>query len=177
MQRRFALTVFAAVGLAALTASRVGLAQETAAPGTITTVAGTGPAGFSGDGGPATQARLANPWGVVVDAAGNVFVADHDNYRVRKVSPSGMISTVAGTGKVGFSGDGGMATQARLSFPTLMTWDLAGDLFIADGISDGISDGYSHRVGRSVRRVSSPPSRGPAGSASPGTRVPPSPRR
>jgi sugar lactone lactonase YvrE len=132
MKRRFALPVFAAVGLAALTGSRVGLAQQTATTGTITTVAGTGQAGVLGDGGPATQARLLFPFGVVVDAAGNLFIADADNNRVRKVSPAGMISTVAGTGHAGFSGDGGLATQARLSFPTLMALDQAGNLFISD---------------------------------------------
>jgi hypothetical protein len=131
MQRRFALPVFAAVGLAALTGSRVGTAQETATPGTITTVAGTGQLGFSGDGGPATQARLAFPFSVGVDAAGNVLIADTDNNRLRKVSPAGMISTVAGTGKVGFSGDDGYATEARLN-PWTLVLDGAGNLFIED---------------------------------------------
>jgi hypothetical protein len=131
MERRFALPLFAAVGLAALTSSGVGTAQETATPGTIKTVAGTGQAGFSGDGGPATQARLAFPFSVVVDATGNVLIADTDNNRVRKVSPSGMISTVAGTGQLGFSGDGGLATQARLN-PWTLVLDGAGNLFIED---------------------------------------------
>jgi hypothetical protein len=133
MERHLALPLLAAVGLAALFGSRVGMAQGAAAPGTITTVAGTGAAGFSGDGGPATQARLAFPFSVVVDAAGNLLIADTDNKRVRKVNPAGMISTVVGTGKLGFSGDGGPATEARLNFPTLMATDLAGNLFISDG--------------------------------------------
>jgi sugar lactone lactonase YvrE len=137
MQRRFALPVFAAVGLAALTATRVGLAAEeipapAPAPGTITTVAGTGQRGFSGDGGPAARARLAFPFSVVVDAAGNLFIADAYNNRVRQVSPSEMISTVAGTGQAGFSGDGGPASKARLSLPALMASDLAGNLFISE---------------------------------------------
>jgi sugar lactone lactonase YvrE len=133
MQRRFALPLFAAVGLAALTGSRVGTAQETATPGTITTVAGTGQRGFSGDGGPATQARLHLPSGVVVDAAGNLFIADAENNRVRKVSPAGMIATVVGTGQLGFSGDGGLATEARLNFPIGgLALDKAGNLFIGD---------------------------------------------
>jgi NHL repeat len=85
MDRRFALLLVAAVGLAALTGSGVGMADEQApAPGTITTVAGTGQVGFSGDGGPATQARLNIPFGVTVDSAGNLFIADGNNYRVRK---------------------------------------------------------------------------------------------
>src|SRR5690348_9630632 len=100
MQRRFALPVLAAVGLAALTGPRVGTAQETATPGTITTVAGTGEEGFSGDGGPATQARLRLPWDVAVYPAGNILVADSDNNRMRRVSPDGMIATVVGTGPV-----------------------------------------------------------------------------
>jgi len=139
MQRRFALPVIAAVGLAALTGSRVGTAQETAAAGTITTVAGTGQYGFSGDGGPATQARLNIPFSVVVDATGNLFIADGENNRVRKVSPSGMISTVAGTGQAGFSGDGGPATQARLNFPIGgLALDKAGNLFISDGANNRV---------------------------------------
>jgi hypothetical protein len=131
MERRIAWPVIAAVGLAALTGSRVGMAAETPPPGTITTVAGTGANGFSGDGGPATKARLAFPFNVVVDALGNVLIADTDNNRVRKVSPSGIISTVAGTGKVGFSGDGGPATEARLN-PWTLALDGAGNLFIGD---------------------------------------------
>jgi sugar lactone lactonase YvrE len=137
MQRRIVWPVFAAVALAALTGDRLGLAAEETpapapAPGTITTVAGTGTAGFSGDGGPAVKARLRFPFSVVVDAAGNLFIADADNNRVRKVNPEGMISTVAGTGQAGFSGDGGPAGKARLSFPTLMASDLEGNLFISE---------------------------------------------
>jgi sugar lactone lactonase YvrE len=133
MDRRFALSFFAAVALAAITGTRVGMAAEETPPaGTITTVAGTGKAGFSGDGGPATEARLAFPFSVAVDAAGNLFIADADNNRVRKVSPKGLISTVAGIGQASFSGDGGPASKARLSFPTLMASDLEGNLFISE---------------------------------------------
>jgi sugar lactone lactonase YvrE len=133
MERRLVLPLFAAVGLAALTCSVIRVAaQETAAPGTITTVAGTGQAGFSGDGGPATQARLNFPFSVAIDAAGNLFIAELDGNRVRKVSPEGTISTVAGTGKAGFSGDGGPATQARLNMPHGLAVDRAGNLFISD---------------------------------------------
>jgi sugar lactone lactonase YvrE len=138
-ERRFALPVFAAVALAALAGSRVVPAGEAApAPGTITTVAGTGANGFSGDGGPATQARLSMPFIVVVDAAGNLFIADTGNNRVRKVSPAGMISTVAGTGTAGFSGDGGLATQARLNFPIGLALDGAGSLFIVDSSNNRV---------------------------------------
>src|SRR5688500_13024857 len=127
MERRIVWPLCAAVTLAALTGTRVGLAAEpTPAPGTITTVAGTGKLGFSGDGGPAIQARLNWPFGVVVDAVGNVLIADVDNDRVRKVSPEGIITTVAGTGQSGFSGDGGPAAKARLAFPLTLTLDGAG---------------------------------------------------
>jgi hypothetical protein len=139
MNRRFTLPVFAAVGLAALTSSLIGHADgQSPPPGTITTVAGTGQPGYSGDGGPATEARLNTPFSVVVDAAGNLFFADALNNRVRKVSPAGMISTVAGTGVAEFSGDGGLATQARLNFPTHLALDQAGNLFIADSFNNRV---------------------------------------
>src|ERR1035441_5282526 len=88
--------------------------------GIITTVAGNGGPGFSGDGdgGPATSAPLYNPTGVAVDASGNLFIADSFNNRIWKVSASGIITTVAGNGNYGFSGDGAPATSAQLSYPT-----------------------------------------------------------
>lgn len=100
--------------------------------GTITTVAGNGNVGFSGDGGAATSARLSNPQGVTVDGAGNLFIADTGNQRVRRVDPSGAISTVAGDGSLGFSGDGGPATGAGLANPIGVASDRSGNLFIAD---------------------------------------------
>jgi uncharacterized protein (TIGR03437 family) len=100
--------------------------------GVITTVAGTGVAGFSGDGGPATSAQLDYPYGVTVDSAGNVYIADSDNNRVRRVSPAGIVTTVAGTGPGGYSGDGGQATDSLLSLPTGVASDDAGNLFIAE---------------------------------------------
>ena len=102
------------------------------AGGTITTVAGNGTLGFSGDGGVATAARLANPFGVAVDAAGNLYVADTSNRRIRKVDAAGMITTVAGNGSLGFSGDGGSATTASLGGPSDVAVDAAGNLYIAD---------------------------------------------
>jgi len=99
--------------------------------GILTVVAGNGVGGFSGDGGPATNASL-TPAGVAVDAAGNLYVADTDNNRIRKVSPSGMISTVAGNGTSGFSGDGGPAISASLNDPQGVAVDAAGNLYIAD---------------------------------------------
>ena len=98
----------------------------------INTVAGNGTAGFSGDGGPATSASLNNPLEVAVDAAGNLYIADRANNRIRKVDTSGTITTVAGTGTAGFSGDGGPAISASLNRPFGMAVDSAGNLFIAD---------------------------------------------
>jgi sugar lactone lactonase YvrE len=97
--------------------------------GIISTVAGNGSAGFSGDGGPATAAGLARPFGLALDASGNLYFADTDNYRIRKVTAgSGIISTVAGNGSTGFSGDGGPATAARLS-PVGVALDASGNLY------------------------------------------------
>lgn len=101
--------------------------------GIVTTVAGTGEQGFTGDGGPATSAQLDSPAGVAVDATGNIYVADTHNQRIRKVSVSdGTISTIAGTGVAGFFGDGGAATSAQLSNPTALAVDSSGNLYIAD---------------------------------------------
>ncbi len=100
--------------------------------GIISTIAGTGTAGYSGDGGPATLARLAGPGGVVVDAAGNVYISDGTNNRVRKVSSTGIITTIVGTGLSGYSGDGGPATNARLWGPGPLAIDATGNLYIAD---------------------------------------------
>ena len=103
------------------------------ADGTITTFAGTGEYGFSGDGGPAVRARLGRPWRLTVDRAGNLYIVDQYNQRIRKVDSSGIITTVAGTGeRGGYGGDGGPATAARLQFPSGVATDDAGSLYIAD---------------------------------------------
>lgn len=103
------------------------------ATGIITTVAGNGTAGFSGDGGPATDAQLAQPQGICVDIYGNIYIADKANLRIRKVDAlTGAISTYAGNGINGYSGDGGPATDTRLSFPRGVAVDLAGNVYIAD---------------------------------------------
>jgi len=110
-----------------------GVIRKVSPSGIITTVAGIGNhLGFSGDSGPATSAMLNKPYGVAVDASGNVFIADSTNNRIRKVSPSGIISTVAGNGKQSYSGDGGPATSAELNFPTAVAVDISGNLLIAD---------------------------------------------
>jgi sugar lactone lactonase YvrE len=101
--------------------------------GRIRTVAGGGnPADGLGDGGPATAACLDHPEQLALDGAGNLFIADNGSRRIRRVGPVGLISTVAGTGEAGFSGDGGTATQARLSGPFGLTIDKAGNLYFSD---------------------------------------------
>ena len=100
--------------------------------GIITTVAGNGNRGFSGDGGPATSASLNLPHSVVVDAGGNLYIADEFNHRVRRVGSDGVITTVAGNGISGFSGDGGPATDASLRRPRIAVLDTTGNLYIAD---------------------------------------------
>ena len=107
------------------------------AGGTITTIAGDGLRGFGGDGGPATAARLNAPRGVAVDAAGNLYIADADNGRIRRVDAGGTITTVAGGGTGGL-GDGGRATTGRLSNPVGVTMDPAGSLYIAEEGSNRI---------------------------------------
>jgi uncharacterized protein (TIGR03437 family) len=110
--------------------------------GVITTLAGSGASGFSGDNGPATRAQLANPVGVAVDSDGDLYLADNWNHRVRKVS-NGVITTVAGNAVIGFSGDNGPAASAQLVDPKGVAVDSAGNLYIADG------------VGSRIRKVSS----------------------
>src|SRR5690348_4977302 len=106
-----------AVALAAL-AVVVTAPTAFATGGIISTTSGTGVAGYSGDNGPATSAQLATPAGVAVDGQGNVYLADDGANVVRKILPSGDITTVAGTGTAGYSGDGGAATSAKLNQPT-----------------------------------------------------------
>jgi sugar lactone lactonase YvrE len=106
--------------------------RKVSVDGTIATFAGTGQPGFSGDGGLATSARLYAPEGVAVDGQGNVYIADRNNYRVRKVSPGGTITTFAGGGKPGSLGDGGLATSATLRSPSGVAVDGQGNLYIAD---------------------------------------------
>ncbi|MFA6112244.1 MAG: IPT/TIG domain-containing protein, partial [Candidatus Latescibacterota bacterium] len=100
--------------------------------GIITTIAGTGVAGYAGDGGPATQAKLSSPHGVAVDQLGNVYFADHVGNRVRRVSPDGTITTFAGTGIAGRAGAPGPATQAQLDGPTGVAVDATGNVYICD---------------------------------------------
>ena len=100
--------------------------------GVITTVAGTGLPGFSGDGGPAANAQLYYPKGLTIDKQGNLYIADYTNQRIRKVGTNGIIVTIAGTGSPGYSGDGGPGTQAQVKFPTGVAVDNGGNVYIAD---------------------------------------------
>src|SRR5579864_7584538 len=108
----------------------------------ISTAVGTGEKGFRGDGGPAEKALLNGPFDVVFDRAGNLYFSDTFNNRIRRVDgASGVITTVAGNGEKGYSGDGGPATRAALNEPYGVVVDRAGNLYIAD------------RLNRRVRRI------------------------
>ena len=105
--------------------------------GMISTVAGSGPAGldrgsFSGDGGPATAATLQEPWGVALDRLGDLFIADRDNHRVRKVDAQGIISTIAGNGEIAYSGEGVLGSKAGIGLPLGITADAHGNVLFAD---------------------------------------------
>jgi sugar lactone lactonase YvrE len=100
--------------------------------GVVTAAAGADNPSYVGDNGPSIDAQLSTPQAVAVDASGNVYVADFGNSRVRKISTSGLITTVAGNGTAGFSGDGGPATSAQLAGPDGLAVDAAGNLFVAE---------------------------------------------
>jgi uncharacterized protein (TIGR03437 family) len=119
--------------------------RKVAPNGIISTVAGTGVNGFTGDGGAATVAQLRSTSGVAVDSAGNLFISDAADGRIRKVDTSGIIRTYAGTGVGGATGDGGPALAAQVNFPSGMTFDTAGNLYFAD------------RNNVKIRKVSPPP--------------------
>ena len=113
--------------------------RRVAANGTITTVAGTGTAGSTGDGGPATKALLSHPWGVALDSSGDLFIADYGNSRIREITPDGIIHTIAGGTGVGYTGDGYIATNAKLNFPTGVAVDSStGKVYIADSSNNVI---------------------------------------
>src|ERR1035438_1458090 len=121
------------------TGSRV---RKVSSDGTIAAFAGTSSPGYGGDGQIATRASLREPHGLAVDSAGNVYIADSGNFRIRKVAQTGKIAPIAGTGQYGYSGDGGPATAARIGYVDAIALDLAGNLYF--------SDPYNH----CVRRIS-----------------------
>jgi sugar lactone lactonase YvrE len=106
--------------------------------GVITTIAGTGTAGYSGDNGMATAAQLNNPSDIEVDVFGNIFIADKLNHRIRKINSSGIISTIAGTGTAGYSGDNGQATSATLNLPYNVKVSTSGSIYINDKFNSRI---------------------------------------
>lgn len=101
--------------------------------GIITTIAGTGIAGFGGDYSPASVAQFNIPFGLAVDGLGNIYIADRFNYRIRKIDPAGTITTFAGTGVLGYLGDGGPATAARLQAPSTIIINGPGNIIFSDG--------------------------------------------
>ncbi len=113
---------------------------EISTSGTLTLIAGNSRAGYSGDGGPATQAQLHSPNGLAVDGSGDVFIADTANNVVREVMPNGIITTFAGNGTAGYTGDLGPATQAQLHGPAGVAVDSSGDVYIADSANNVIRE-------------------------------------
>lgn len=109
-----------------------GRIRKVTTDGIIRTIAGTGVNGFSGDNGPALQATLGQVYGMAVDSAGNLYFTEQDNNRIRRITPGGIITTIAGTGVAGFSGDGGPATAARISQPTRLAVDASNALYFVD---------------------------------------------
>ena len=112
--------------------------RQVSAGGTITTVAGNGTIGYFGDGGPARNAQLNHPNGVAADRAGNLYIADSDNNSIREVTSAGIITTLAGNGTLGYSGDGGPAASAQLDLPNGVAVDGAGNVYIADALNNAV---------------------------------------
>ncbi len=112
--------------------------KVTASTGIISTIAGNGMAGFTGDGGQASAAQLSSPTGVIMDNAGNLLIADKLNNRIRSIAPNGVITTIAGNGNQGFSGDNGPATSAALYNPTGVFVDGSGNIYVAVAFSNVI---------------------------------------
>ncbi len=100
--------------------------------GKVSTIAGVEDPGSAGDGGPATDGQLSDPEGIAIDGQGNVYIADKFNNSIRKITPAGVISTVAGTGEAGYSGDGGLAVSCKLNGPTNITFDRENNMYITD---------------------------------------------
>jgi sugar lactone lactonase YvrE len=121
------------------------IVRRVSTTGLITTIAGNGTQGFSGDGGPAVQAQMRAPVGIASDSAGNLYVAEQANNRIRRVGVDGIITTIAGNGVAGFSGDGGPAVEASINGPFGVAVDRAGNVYLTDSRSDRIR--WVHRDG------------------------------
>jgi sugar lactone lactonase YvrE len=133
--------------------------RKVAPSGEITTVAGTGVPGYSGDGGAATEAQFNAPEGLAIDSAGNLYVADTGNHRVRRIAPDGRVSTISGTGRPGYSGDNGPGSAASLWYPKGLALDPQGNLYVADSWNNRVrvltSTGLIHTIaGSGVRGYS-----------------------
>ena len=144
--------------------------RKVASNGIMSTFAGSGTAGFSGDGGQATLALLNGPYAVTVDVSGNVYIVDARNNRIRMVAPNGIITTIAGNGSVGFGGDGGAATAAPIAFSTSgisggLAVDAAGNLYIADSNNHRIRKVTSGGIISTIAGSGSPGSNGDGGAA------------
>ena len=110
------------------------IVMVSASNGAVSVIAGSGVCGFTGDGGPAVSARLCNPSSVALDRSGNLYIADTSTFRIRKVSAvTGIITTIAGTGVAGFSGDGGPATLAQIATPRYIATDALGNVYLSEG--------------------------------------------
>lgn len=130
---------FDSVGNMVITEALANRIRMVTPSGIISTIAGTGVAGFGGDGGPAGAALLKNPVNAVFDVMGNLFIADFGNFRIRRLDAgTGHITTVAGVGTPGYSGDGGAAISAELNNPSSLVFDKAGNLLFADSLSHAI---------------------------------------
>jgi len=136
------------------------------ASGNISTVAGTGVSGFVGEGTPATSAQLQNPYGIAVDGSGNLYIADCNNNRIRKVNTAGIISTIAGTGTGGFSGDGFPATTAYLNGPNGVGTDAFGNIYITDQVNSRVRKVNAAGI---ITTVAGSPSSGFFGDGGPAT--------
>jgi len=128
-------------------------------------VVGNGESGFGGDGGSAIDARIQNPCHLVVDSEGTLFVADTGNHRIRRVTSDGVITTVAGTGEEGYSGDGGPAIKAQLAAPAAIAIDREGNLYIADFINHRIRRLSKDGIITSIAGTGEPEYNGDGGSA------------
>ncbi len=123
--------------------------RKISSSGIITTIAGNGITGYSGDGGPATNAELNRPVGLSIDSTGNIYIGDYNNSSIRKINSTGIISTIAGTGTSGFSGDGGPATAAEINSPQGVYVNNSGNIYICDV--------YNNRI-RMINHGDNPPS-------------------
>lgn len=138
--------------------SLLAIALSNALAGEVTTFAGTGRKGFSGDGGPAAKAELNNPFAIARGPDGALYICDVDNHRVRRVATDGTISTIAGSAAKGYAGDGGPATQAALNQPYEVAWDKAGNLYFVE-----IGNHVVRRVDKKTGAISTVAGTGKAG--------------